>query len=541
MEQVQKLAKTQNETDRLALLHQLVDQLNSKERHALARIISVKNDRLAALPVELVIQILSNLDFLYTWKLQLVCQQWRDILSSEQIVDAALKRWDTHRPEDRVKSSPTVEASKDILRRLQSWRLGRPFTRCAKHIDIRDTGGDHPHRYQASRTSALSGHYFAYFEISPRSDQAVVVLNLVTGTRTRYHGTAREPILRFALSNDIIAYTNFHGKLYTCKHDDIQLGSVQLSSAIYQAFSAERDIVGIVMQARSSRPATVILYNCSNCTMRNFEIEPVKVPAEALPDLAFDPGCSIRTLLISVDARTVDIFGQQDLTTDESGKSQNVYVEHRRYAFDGKYLSSSSWRRTGTRAKAPWPYDYDRFELTDLHHTGIGGHYVFRSPVQQSADQLPSLSTRTPPRQMLLCFDAEAARLKEYALPIDYQQSRGQGHDDGGRANRSRPMLWKNLEIRAAESLYFSTMSDTDRHRIQNRLQLRSRGNERQSQVLVNESFVVATSWLSQAKEWHADIFCFEENLDWAVHGSEVIPTNFWNAAPSTNETGHGE
>ena len=214
--------------------------------------ISIKNDRVAALPVELVIQILDYLPLLYTWKLRLVCRQWRDLLTSEQVLDAALKRWGTHRPADRVRLSQAVETSEDTVRRMQSWRLGRPFTKCVKQISIANSNGMHLH--QATRTYALSGPYFAYIEALPRDGHRVIVLNLLTGTQARYQGAARENIMSLSLTNSIIAYISFGGKLYASKHDHSQLGSVQLPSAGVAAFGADEDTVSTL--THSSRSAT---------------------------------------------------------------------------------------------------------------------------------------------------------------------------------------------------------------------------------------------------------------------------------------------
>ncbi|EME41387.1 hypothetical protein DOTSEDRAFT_73715 [Dothistroma septosporum NZE10] len=525
MEEVQNLAETYNEVDRLPLLRQLVDGLTPKERHALTLLIDIKNDRLAALPVELVIQILSHLSLLRTWTLRRVSRRWQDLLSSGQIVDAALKRWDTHNPEYRVKSPRTSGTSEDIFRRVQSWRLGRPFSRCSRHISIGNSNGEQT--LQATRTYALSGHYFAYIGTSSAEDGAVIVFNLLKGSRTRYRGAARENMMCLSLTNSIIAYCSFNGKLYTSRHDHTQLGSIQLPSAGITAFCADQDTVGVVLQGGGCTFITVILYDCTRRTTRHFAIDRLQVASET------NISCPITVLQIDVVAETVDVFGQEQIRTDTSAQSWNSYVEHRRYSFAGNYLGSSSWKRLGTRARSPG--QMDRFNLTDLHHAGVQGLYVFRTPVLQSADQVAPLRVGQCPLQMLLCFDSGKARVVEHVFPSNYQQYVDSSYGRGSRADRVCPMLWKGVEIRADPGMYFSTMSETDGYRIRNSLELKSRGYDRPSQVLVNESFSIATCWVSQAQEWHANIFCFEDGLDWKVPGAEVTPTYFWDATTSTD------
>lgn len=241
--------------------------MSFEERCEVTAMISKRNDPLAVLPVELVIEILSHLPILAPWQLQRVNSRWRLLLSSQSILRTSLVRWQTHSASDSARDPLQVEKDpiKAKVRHMQALRLGCPFT--TAHL----TGAPHPTATLKDHVIDLKGSRLAYLHApNGEAHDCIIVHELITGHRITLHGDARENLHSIALGPDIVAFTTYTAKLYVQKLSDPSRPSqsVRLPSMV-QAIQVDGHVVGVLYDRGTS------------VSRANMPAEPVKIQRRA--------------------------------------------------------------------------------------------------------------------------------------------------------------------------------------------------------------------------------------------------------------------
>lgn len=501
-------------------LQKLVEELDVNERRSLSIFLSHKNDPLRVLPLEVVIQVFEYLPILDNWKLQLVCKQWRFILSSDNVVKPALERWDTHNPSDGARSAKALSA-KAKIRDAHAMRLGKSFTSSiflARHRRREETV-----RSQTDRSFALKAHRIAYINDDPQGAPGAVVRDLISGKNATYHTTAKESISSIALTSKILAFLNFQGKLYVqnLTNPDAELKALQLPSSSYTAFAADDNFCAVVFQSIiSSKHNEYILalydHNCG-------QMKELVLPCPRVHGKEEQQCRSPVVVLLNAQERTIDLFSSRFLGVAE--QTEDVHVEHRRYSFAGKELLSSYYQRQNVTHTQP-----QTFLLADLHPTGDRGMYIFRTFT------MCSIKADNPDHafEFVLCFNSRKGRLEERYFTGEEIKIRVE-NEGLAEEQPSDFTVWKDINIRAIDTrLYFRTAeeevqalltSDESRYTAyenfttRNRHFLSSSGGplftSTDHSVFVNDTFVVAVANTPRMRgsERRIHVLCFNEAL----------------------------
>jgi hypothetical protein len=227
---------------------------------------------------------------------------------------------------------------------------------------------------------ALKGHRLAYFDSSDVEGDTLQVHDLIHHTSFSVVPTAREGIKCIALTAELIAFLTYGGKLgvRSTAAADSTLRTVRMPSANFVAFSADRNVVGIVILDSYSGPsltALLLLYNFHSGRL-------IQHPLTCPRILETDGKMSyIRpdSILLDADAQTADIFYRfyDHRFYDHLAESNNIgphgtpplKVEHRRYSIcTGALISSASQTCYGSEVLSiPAPTGYrDEFCLVVL-------------------------------------------------------------------------------------------------------------------------------------------------------------------------------
>lgn len=253
-------------------------------------IISTRSDPFNILPIELVLQIFHYLPLLDAWRYQHVCKRWRAVLSSHEVLNDALWRWENIGHAGTARQGGLIAAR---LRRMRAVRLGRPFS-VAVHQDTRVRGsrGD----------TILHDDSLTFIE---ESETFVVVRNLVSGKISRYCSEGRERIIQVAVTSSHMAYLSLQGILSVRRHDspEAEATSVRLPSAHVFAMCGDRALFAL-LSAPISKETTVYIYNSDTGYLRAHKLCYVGVPAHLGAGVLMPRG-----LLIDEKSRTVDLFG----------------------------------------------------------------------------------------------------------------------------------------------------------------------------------------------------------------------------------------
>lgn len=215
------------------------------ERCAVSAMIAKRNDPMAVLPTELIIEILSHLSIFAPWQLQVIGKRWRSLLSSGKILRASIMRWETHRPSDSARDQLQADGRSvnTKVRHTQALRLGCPFSRAQFSYELPSQ------HWPPEQIIALKGSRLAYICAPANEGHAVVVKELTSGEVVTLRGDARETISSLALGSDVIAFATHSGKLYTRDLSEPYRPSqvVRLPSAALLAMHVDERIVGVVL------------------------------------------------------------------------------------------------------------------------------------------------------------------------------------------------------------------------------------------------------------------------------------------------------
>lgn len=169
----------------------------------------LKKDIIAALPVELLLEVLKYLGMLEPWRLQCVSKQWQQVMSAEDVVRSALARWyssdDLQLPGEDKMIFPQWTRAK--IRHMQAFRLGAPFT-YAGYREPMDVAIGERASGSTLALHALCGEYLAY---TTDDGHAVKILNLRTGDTSAYRGEARERVNGIILTRYCVGFVTSDG------------------------------------------------------------------------------------------------------------------------------------------------------------------------------------------------------------------------------------------------------------------------------------------------------------------------------------------
>lgn len=479
--------------------------------------ISIKNDIVPALPVELIIEVLSHLPFLDAWKLQLVGKRWRRVLSTDRVLLAALTRWETHASTDdtRRRSTPQQKA-----RHMQAMRVGRAFTTAVFRIAVKPHGARL--MLQHDRTVALSAKCFAYLaESSFDQDEQLVVVDLISGQEMTFRGVAREGIMGLALSSTLVAWITYTGRLYVkdLRHPAQEERRVTLPSANVGAFGADGELVALTMPLRGGTHFILAIYDLNNDSLKSWELRVPKIQIGKYEEFLL-PG----PLLLHTENGTIDIFSQLAIPTTPFGDKEDLYVQHTRYSLVGEQISTSSWQRLSS----PRPHGERnaQLQLGDVHPTGYPGEYFIRS--QLVPDRHFNGLDYEPPA--LLKFDSIRATLMEHSFVGEHNR-----FQINELCRYSSIALWKDIEYRMVDNeIVVSTETLPKDWEISGRYRYRHHmgraSNHETSSILVNDNFVLIY------EQRHGDkpkgpqgivVYCFDEEMKWMGSDTTLCDLRF--------------
>lgn len=236
-------------TDRYSL-QQLVDQMTFDERRAVTAMVSKRNDPMAVLSLDLIIEIMSHLPVFESWRLQVVGKRWRTLLSSETMLRASLVGWETHSVSDcaKIPHQAEKESIRTKVRHIQAVRLGCPFS--FHRMLYKPPTIIRP----SEQVIALKGSRLAWISAAAREGHSVLVKHLVTGDLTTIRGDARETINNICLGANVLAFVTYSGKLYAQDLSDPinPPRSVRLPSATAHAMYVDEWMVGMLLNSNKS-------------------------------------------------------------------------------------------------------------------------------------------------------------------------------------------------------------------------------------------------------------------------------------------------
>jgi hypothetical protein len=325
-------------TDSHDSLQELVHVLNHGERESLSNYINGKNDILARLPTELVVEIFRYLDIFDTWRLQLVNRQWRRILSSRQLLETAVTRWNTHSPDDAGLPPYVVHDTFDeAFQHLLAVSQGKP---CSQLTLLTSRNNWEPRFIGFSQCSMFDfkGSKIVY-NVSDGAD-AVVVRDLITGASSTLHGEAREKIMLVVLTIDLVAFLNYDGILYVFNLDDPSMNRrtrVQLPSAAVVTHGSDAGFIAFATGVDETFRIT--LYDAQE--QRASLIDPVP----ALRSLRCNEQLlDCVSLIVDSTLRVIDIL-VLDFPAKVSQDDIEFHVQHVRMSFDSELICSQNHRQ----------------------------------------------------------------------------------------------------------------------------------------------------------------------------------------------------
>lgn len=305
-----------------------------EERTSLLNILSQLNDPLFALPVELSLQVFQHLPLFCIWTLQRVSRRWRDRLSSDDFIRAAVLRWQTHDDADSARSSEQIAAASLTGRaqHLKALCTGQPVSQT-----ILDTIPTEPPQ-QYKRRLALKGSRLAYIlrtsSAAPSSGNAVIIRDLISGEKRILQGFARENIMDVVLTNVLVAWITFDGSLYVSYHakPPTETARAQLPSSQVKTLAADGEAIALIMHPRVANTSEVILYEAQSRRLQSFDLH---------RDLE---SSTSRAMFLDSDRRVINIFALKHRTAMSDDSCHHVReVRHLGLKFNGEWLPATSW------------------------------------------------------------------------------------------------------------------------------------------------------------------------------------------------------
>ena len=266
---------------------------------------SRKNDLVPTLPPELLLHVFSYLPIEDAWSLQRVNRRWREALSSDQLLRAALSKLNTHDPSQSGRHADSIarDTIHDRIRHMQSLKFGKPFS--VVEFDDTGTGLQGPHPQLSHRRLDLKGKNIAHVSSKPGVGDTVILRDLESGSERIYCGKARERILTVALSNELMVFLTFDGYLYVVSLSEPERQTQhKLPSAHVRALGIDGSVAAIAMvETGSTHVKHLLVFNNTLNTFQQFSLE--SFPVESARDRQ-----SLNSFSLLVDCRqeVIDLF-----------------------------------------------------------------------------------------------------------------------------------------------------------------------------------------------------------------------------------------
>jgi hypothetical protein len=427
--------------------------------------ISRKNDLVPCLPPELLLQVFSYLPIEAPWSLQRVNKTWRDALSSDQILRAALLRLNTHDPSDSGRHADSIakDSIHDRIRHMQSLKFGKPFS--VVEFDNTGTGLQGPQPQLSHRRLDLKGKNIAYVSSKPGIGDAVILRDLESGSEHVYCGDARERILNVALSSEMMVFVTFDAHLYVVSLDKRERQTQRrLPSAHVRALGIDGSVTAIAMgETGSTHVKHLLIFNNALNTFQQVNIE-------SLPKESGRNTRSLNSFSLLVNCRKgiIDLF---TLAIWHVGPDRDLQIVQSRTHFDSNFIDWS----VGTVHSMGKDEHVRTSHLTMAPAVPLGYRNQFRIQVAE-IPLLGGLPMRLKGDQIFDTFDCsidpdEAAEgfLEDVTRePQRWEVADSPKQNDARVKHGNLYAQWKGLALRATHDSaegdwleYYSLMNDT--------------------------------------------------------------------------------
>ncbi|KAK3113203.1 hypothetical protein LTR53_009745 [Teratosphaeriaceae sp. CCFEE 6253] len=413
---------------RVAALKALVQSLTVIELRTLSDIVNERQDAISRLPVELFHEIFTHLPFLSAWRLQLVSQQWRTLLSSPSFLIARFA-WAGRLPLTLTASAAEAneETVRLAIRHMRALRLGRPFAYYESRVHLPDPNRSPRNRESTlCQTVALHHRTIAYARSPVGGGSDVVVRDLSTGHERTFCGEAREAIMCITLADDVLGFVSTQGVLYVAdlRAPETSVERLRLPSAHVEALTSDGDAVALRMAGD-----TVVVYSCTTRRLSSYQL-PVQFVTGS--DGSRCP-LSAAGIILDTRRRTLDVFGHVWSSADSSsGKfftaaeppGYAFVVGHRRFALDPNNERGACTQPLLTSVAVAWPArepGEGGYTLGEVRALGDGRYRIWT--------HVPDMIDHDGLFEGCILFDARTAQVfvQQYEVPDgtrqDYQDA----------------------------------------------------------------------------------------------------------------------
>lgn len=317
-------------------LQQLVNTMSITDRAMLAKLLAEKRNPVSALPIELVLKIVSYLPTVDQLRLQCICRQWYSTFTSDIALRAFIASW--HPGEiDFTAERASHSSQKTFLSRFRHLRAltrGLPFSSASFDLDPaigRYSGADSmfgKHLFFRDRWLA-----FPISEPGTGLRNCVHLRDVVSGMAVNLYAQNRGPIANLVLSNKIVAFTSSSGRLHVRCHATGRTKVARLPSAVIAAIDADEWTVVMLSLTRHGHEYKT--------THMRFDWTTGKTYSSELPPLmGYPPRPALRH---DVQSGSSDIFCCEHHREPEQQTLWSFCIEHIRYGPDGR-LESNTWQ-----------------------------------------------------------------------------------------------------------------------------------------------------------------------------------------------------
>lgn len=300
-----------------------------------------------------------------------MCRRWCDVLSSDKFARTALKRFDTHDPQDSALDAEAHASSSHMsaLRHILALQNGRPFS----FLEICEELAFVPSSQPVTHLIRLKGKHLAYLrgDSETREGNTVVVNDLVSGEWTALCGTAREKVMSIQLTSDIVAFLTYAGTVYVASLLNLtdSLQCVRLPSSSVLATSSCQATLACLIQGALT--PTAVIYDAVTRRTHSFSLQP-----------AYDLGDGMGRFAILIDSRKqcIDVFSLR-----KSLERRHLHIDVSRFSFAGERIMHTSSKK---RHEVSTPQNCSIGPVEPTGERGIhqlalsyeGGHLYKRGP-----------------------------------------------------------------------------------------------------------------------------------------------------------------
>ena len=249
----------------------------------------------------------------------------------------AVNRFATEHPADSAlgTNTDTTPSLALGLRHVLALRLARPFT----YVAFPGDASTQPLMRERMPFIQLKGKHVAHLSGSVECDP-IIVRDLVSGDHAGFRGQAREKVMGFALSTEIVAFVTYTGTMYVASLADLTASPspVRLPSSSVLDMAASGGTVACLLGG--SCDPLVVIYKAGTRKSNSFTLETMQSLAQQ-EDFQFSP--NVCTISVNEDRETVDVAAIS-FPSDGNESSESVLrVMVSRYTLAGDHIAQTAW------------------------------------------------------------------------------------------------------------------------------------------------------------------------------------------------------